>query len=77
MELFEIGIIAIVASLFVETVKKAFGVDSTKSKILIVLVSMLLGTLYILARNAVWWEVVNSILGISTTFYNFIVKYNK
>jgi len=74
MELFEIGIIGIVASVFVESVKKAFGSDSTKSKILILLVSTLAGTLYVFARDAVWWEVVISILGISTTFYNFIIK---
>ena len=74
MELIEIGIIGIVASLLMEAIKKSFGTDSLTSKTTIVCISIVFGTLYVLLRSTVWWETILATLAIATTFYNFILK---
>lgn len=74
MEIFEIMIVGVVASLLMETIKKAFGSGSMTSRVITVCISVVLGTLYVVIRQSEWWETILSVLGMSSTFYAFFLK---
>jgi hypothetical protein len=74
MNIFEIAIVGVVASLLMETIQKAFGTGTLASKSIMVGISLVFGTVYVMARDSGWWEAFITILGVASTVYAFILK---
>jgi len=74
MEILEIAIIGTLASLFMQIVKKQYGPTSLTSKIIIVVVSIILGAGYVFLKGTPMFQTVLGILASASTFYAFFLK---
>lgn len=73
-DLASIGILGTVISLLVQGLKVKYGVESVKTKLLVALLAVAVGTLYVLLSGSAWWGTVIGILGVSQTIYALFLR---
>lgn len=69
-----IGIIGVIASLVIQGLKKAYGTNSMKTKVLTVVVALVIGGLYTLADTLGFLQSFIAVLTVSSTVYAFFIK---
>lgn len=70
-----ISVIGIGLSLLMSVIKDTFGTKSNTTKLLLVIISMILGTgYYFLQLNEGLYQIVIMILSIASAFYAFFLK---
>ena len=69
-----IGIIGVIASLVIQGLKKAYGTNSFKTKVLTVVVALVIGGLYTLADTLGFLQSFVAVLTASSTIYAFFIK---
>ncbi len=72
--LLQIGIVGTFLSLLVQVIKINYGPNSNQTKLLVVLMALLFGTLYVLIKDTRFFETFILILMSSTTIYAFFIK---
>lgn len=74
VDFLSIGVIGGVLSVVFQWVKTRYGLDSTKSKLAIAGISLVIGIGYSFARNTVWWPTALGILASASTIYSLFLK---
>lgn len=75
VEFMSIGIVGAAVSLFVETLKKYYPLQSNNARIITIAVSVVAGALlWALQQNAVLWQNILAILASATTIYSVFIK---
>lgn len=70
-----IVILGVGASVLVQFIKSVFGTESNKTKAVLVVLSILLGTAYYFIQlNENLFQTIVTIVGIASTVYSFIIK---
>lgn len=64
-----IGLVGTLVSSIIQLIKNTFGVDSLTSKILVIMLSIVLGTIYFFLRDTAFLGTVVAILMVSQTIY--------
>lgn len=70
----QIGILGITASLIMEWIKSKWGPTSTTSKFIIIALSLVLGTIYVLIKDTQFFITVLAILAAASLIYAFFMK---
>lgn len=70
----QIAILGVIASLITEFIKKKSETNSLQAKLLAIMISMIVGSAYVLAKDTPFWPVIMSVLAISSTVYGLIIK---
>lgn len=70
----QIAILGVVASLVTEFIKNKSKTNGNKAKALTVLVSLVIGAVYVLIKDTPFFPVVISILAVSSTIYGFFIR---
>lgn len=76
-EFLGILIIGALLSFIIESVTETFGTNSAGSKAITIVLAIVVGTFYVLARSTPWFETVVSILTAASTVYAFVIKKDK
>lgn len=74
IDFLSVGIIGAILSVIFQWIKLKFGLDSTKSKVAIAGLSLIVGTGYAFARKTVWWPTALGILASASTVYSLLLK---
>jgi hypothetical protein len=67
-------IVGMVVSIFIQFLKNTYGLESTKTKIAVVSASLVLGSLYYMFRDTVYFESFLGILGSASMIWAFFLK---
>ena len=69
-----ISVVGVGLSLLIGFLKAKFGTETTKTKALTLLLSVLVGGLYFFIRDTVWYKTILGVLASASTFYAFFLK---
>lgn len=69
-----IAVVGGLLSLVIQFIKNKLGTDSTATKILTIVLSIIVGGAYFLLRDTVWYATIVGILAASSTVYALILK---
>ena len=72
--IFEFAIVGVVISLIMQGLKYKFGMDSWKSKLSVVVLSLIVGYGYVLFKETPFWETSVTALASASTVYALIMK---
>ena len=72
-----IGIVGVVASLFIEFINRKFGLDSSAAKAVTFLVAIALGAGLFFLQGTEVLEAIIGVLGVSSAVYAFVFKSTK
>jgi len=73
-EFLQIGIVGIGLSFVVEMIKARFGLESDTTKMLVIVLSVVLGAGYFFLSTTSLWLPIVGILGTATTFYSLFMR---
>lgn len=74
MELLEIGIVGILASGLIQTIKNTFGTSSNKTKLVTVAVALLGGAVIYFFSGTEYWQSALGVLTTASAVYAFLIK---
>lgn len=76
-EFTSIGIVGIVLSLVIEVITRFWATKPLTSKVIAVIAAVIVGVIYTLLRQTVWWTTILAILGAASTVYSLFFNSNK
>lgn len=76
-EFLAIGIIGVGLSIIIEWIQQKFGTDSKETKLLSIVLSIGIGSVYIFFKDTVWWTTILGILGSASTMYALVFNNSK
>ena len=77
MDILSLGIIGAATSCVMEIIHKQFGTGSLLSKVIIVVLSMIVGTFYYFGYQTSWWTCFVGVLVSASTVYAFFFSGKK
>jgi len=69
-----IAIVGVVASLIIEGINRKFKLDSFGAKMATVGVAILVGGIYFLFQDTIWWQTMLGVLSAASVVYAFFLK---
>lgn len=72
-----IAIVGIIAALIIEGINKLVKPESTLAKGITVVASIVIGGLYFLFKDTIWWQTMLGVLASASTVYAFFLKGRK
>lgn len=73
-DLLGVGVVGVLLSTLIDSIKTRFGTTSNYTKILTVALAVIIGTLYYFFRGTPYWATLVAILAISQTIYAFFLR---
>ena len=74
MELVSLVIIGAIVSALVQWLKKAFGANTAGVYLIVIILSIVASTVYVVYKDASWWATLVQILSASGGVYNYIIR---
>lgn len=69
----EITIVGAVLSAIVEGIKRKYGTESSKTRLLTIVLSCVFGGVYMYLRATPWWEAIGGVLAAASTVYALVI----
>jgi hypothetical protein len=74
MEFLEIMIVGVGLSAIVEIIKSQFGVNGTKTKVVLIALALLMGAMMYFLSGTTYYQAVLGMLGTASMVYAFIIR---
>jgi len=69
-----IAVVGGLLSVIMEWISEKFGVQAVAAKILVVILSLVVGSVYVFLKDTPWWSTVVGVLMASSTVYALLIK---
>lgn len=72
-----IGIIGVFLSLIIQVIKKMFGTDNAKTKVITIVLSIGVGSFYYFLKDTIYWQTIIGVLAAASTVYALFFNNSK